>query len=78
MIVKCKYCRAPIRFITTIKNNKQMPVDGDSRPYWLKAKGSKKIVTAQGEVLSCEYEGEGKEDGHGWVPHHASCSRFRG
>jgi len=74
MIVKCKFCNAPIRWITTVKG-KKMPVDGDSRPYWLKPKGSKRIVTAHGEVFSCEYEGEGKESGHGWVPHYASCPR---
>ena len=76
MIVKCKFCNAPIRWLTTTKG-KKMPVDGDSRPYWLKPKGSKRIVTSSGEVLSCEYEGEGKEDGHGYTPHHASCTRYR-
>ena len=76
MIVKCKFCSVPIRWLTTVKG-KKMPVDGDSRPYWLKPRGGKRIVTAQGEVFSCEYEGGGKPDGHGYVPHAASCTHCR-
>ena len=74
MVVKCKRCNAPIRWLTTTAG-KKMPVDADSRPYWKHPKGKCRIVTAKGEVFACEYEGDGKEDGLGYVPHWASCSR---
>jgi len=76
MIVKCKYCNAPIRWITTTKG-KKMAVEADSRPFWKVPKGKMRIVTSQGEVFACEYEGEGEADGSGWMPHWANCSKYR-
>ena len=75
MVTKCKFCNAPIRWLTTTAG-KKMPVDADSRQYWRKDGGKSRIVTAQGEVFACEYDGEGQESGYGYVPHWASCSNY--
>ena len=76
MEVKCKFCSLPIRWLITT-NGKKMPVDAYSRPYWKVPKGKMRIVTGVGEVFACEYQGEGKPDGHGYTPHHGTCSRFK-
>ena len=69
---KCKHCGAPIKWFVT-KEGKKMPVQPDARDYWIKEKGKCRIVLPTGDVLACEYEGEGKPSGQGYVPHWASC-----
>lgn len=76
MTTKCKYCGLPIKWFTTIAG-KKMPVDADSRPYWLKEKGKNRIVLPTGKVLVCEYDGIGKPTGQGYVPHWASCTKYK-
>lgn len=70
---KCRACGAEIAWIKTTAG-KNMPCDADMMMYWQKEKGSRRIVTPNGEVLACEYEGEhGKATGMGYVPHWATC-----
>lgn len=52
-----------------------MPCDADTK-YYIEAKGgSKKIVTPNGEVLSCEYtDNPAEATGIGYVPHWGTCT----
>ena len=74
MTTKCKHCGVPIKWLTTTAG-KKIPVDADSRPYWVK--GKCRIVTPQGVVLACEYEGDGEADGYGYVPHFSNCTYLK-
>ena len=69
----CKACGATILFIRT-PAGKSMPVDFEPVPYWQKAGTREKIVTTNGEVLSCELEGDlNTATGLGFRPHWATC-----
>ena len=51
-----------------------MPVDPDQVVYWEKPGGSEKIVTPNGEVISCELSGDqNKATGIGYIPHWSTC-----
>jgi hypothetical protein len=65
---------AALVWITT-PAGKSIPCDATPRYYIEKPRvGSKKIVTWNGEVLSCEYtEDPAKATGVGYVPHWATC-----
>lgn len=70
---KCKGCGAEIRWLK-LPSGKSMPVDPDPIPYWEDRHGSHKILTPNGEVITCTRTGEaGKETGVGYVPHWATC-----
>lgn len=73
-ITKCKACGAPIVWIKTM-SGKSMPCDTSPQYYTQKPNsGSKKIVTQNGEVLSCEYtEDPYKATGIGYAPHWGTC-----
>lgn len=79
-ICTCRSCGAPIIWIKTVQG-KSMPCDPDEIVYWEKAGASGKIVTLNGEVISCKFEGEpNKATGIGYRPHWATCphaSSFR-
>lgn len=66
----CKGCGAAIVWIRT-PGGKSMPCDATPRYYIEKPhSGSKKIVTPNGEVISCEYtEDPHKATGTGFAPH---------
>ena len=70
----CKACMAALVWIKTAAG-KSIPCDATPRYYIEKPRvGSKKIVTWNGEVLSCEYtEAPAKATGVGYVPHWATC-----
>lgn len=70
----CKACMAAIIWIKT-PAGKSIPCDATPRYYIEKPRvGSKKIVTWNGQVLSCEYtEDPVKATGVGYVPHWATC-----
>lgn len=70
----CKACMAVLVWITT-PAGKSIPCDATPRYYIEKPRvGSKKIVTPNGQVLSCEYtEDPSKATGVGYVPHWATC-----
>jgi hypothetical protein len=73
-ISKCKSCGAEIVFIKS-KSGGFIPCDAKTVPYWSGKEGKGKIVTFDGEVVSCELKGDyGKETGHGHMPHWATCN----
>lgn len=76
----CKGCGAAIIWITT-PGGRSIPCDCEQRLYRQTKRGSIKIVTPNGEVLSAELESDsGKADGIGYISHFATCpeaGRFR-
>ena len=75
-MARCKGCGAEIIWIKT-KRGKSMPVDEKPVPYY---KGTKdKIVTEDGDVISCDLNGT-EFLGFGYVSHFVTCpkaDRFR-
>ena len=72
---KCRACGAPIVWIKTTAE-KNMPCDADAVAYWKKEKGLCRVVTPNGEVFACEYNGDPeKVTGNGYVPHWANCPK---
>jgi len=53
---KCKGCGAPILWIKTA-GGKSMPCNPEQVIYWEKRGAAGKVVTPNGEVISCEFEG---------------------
>ena len=76
----CKGCGASVIWIT-MPSKKAMICDADPVPYWQKDGAKDKVVTYNGEVLSCEFTGDLQDaTGIGYVPHWATCpcaDRFR-
>lgn len=74
MATRCKSCGAPIRWIK-MASGKSMPVNPDQVVYWWRPGGAAgKVVTPNGEVLSCDFDGElEKATGVGYIPHWATC-----
>lgn len=70
----CKKCMAPIVWIE-MTSGKLMPCDATPVYYIEKRRhGSKRIVTPNGEVLSCEYTDDpARATGTGFVPHWSTC-----
>ena len=72
-MAKCKGCGAEIVWIKTTAG-KSMPCDPGLVPYWAKPGAAGKVVTAFGEVISCEFKGDQtKVTGIGYVPHWSTC-----
>ena len=66
----CKGCGAQILFIS------KMPVNPEQVTYWRRAGAKGKVVTPNGEVLSCDFEGgPQKATGVGYVTHFATCPK---
>lgn len=64
----CKGCGAEIIWIG------KMPCDPERVPYWAKEKAKGKVVTPNGEVLSCEFSGDPqKATGGGYISHWSTC-----
>jgi len=73
-MAKCKSCGAEIVWIKT-SASKSMPCDAQQVLYWEKPKAKGKIVTRNGEVISCVFEGDlDKATGIGYIPHWGTCS----
>lgn len=76
----CRGCGVKIVWIKT-SAGKSMPCNPDPVTYWQKAKAAGKVVTPNGEVLSCEFEGDLHEaTGIGYISHYATCpqaARFK-
>lgn len=69
----CKGCGAEIIWIRTLAG-KSIPCDPEQVMYWEKPKAKGKVVTPNGEVLSCEFSGDPqKATGVGFVPHWSTC-----
>ncbi len=79
-MAKCKGCGADIIWIQTL-GGKSIPCDPQPVTYWEKAKAPGKVVTPNGEVLSCVFEGDpDKATGIGYISHWSTCpcaERFR-
>ena len=56
-MAKCRSCGAPIIWIKT-QGGKSMPCDPDLTMYWQKPGAAGKIVTPNGEVISCTFTGD--------------------
>ena len=73
MAAKCRGCGAAIVWIKTAAG-KPMPCDPVPLPYWARAGAKEKIVTKNGEVVSCDLSGEaGTATGLGFIPNWATC-----
>lgn len=71
----CKGCGKPIVWIRT-SSGKSMPCDAQEVAYKA-VKGAKgKVVTPNGEVVSCVFNGDPeKMTGIGYVPHWSTCQQ---
>jgi len=72
-MAKCRSCGAEIIWIKT-SAGKMMPCNPIGVRYWEQPKAKGKIITPNGEVLSCVFEGdERKATGIGYAPHWSTC-----
>lgn len=72
---KCKGCGAEIVWIKTDKG-KSMPCDPDPVPYWERRGAPGKVVTPNGIVVSCDFEGPRETStGIGYVFHFSTCPK---
>ena len=71
---KCKGCGAAIHWIKTAGGGKPIPCNPEKVVYWRTLLGKERIVTPNGEILSCTLEGDPETaTGIGYVPHWATC-----
>lgn len=70
---KCRSCGAPIVWIPT-PSGKSMPCDAKAIIYHLNPTGPLRLVTASGNVVSCEEATDNNGDGVGYVPHWNTCN----
>ena len=69
----CKACGKPIVWIRTTKG-KSMPCDAEPVAYKEIKGGKEKIVTPNGEVISCTFDAKPEEmTGIGYIPHWSTC-----
>ena len=72
-IQKCKACGAPIIFILS-PGGKPIPCDAEPVTYWEQRGARGKIVTPNGIVVSCVFDGDlQKATGIGYRAHFATC-----
>ena len=74
---KCRSCNADIIWLKT-KTGKHIPCNPVLVKYWQKHGGTKKIVTPDGDVISCETEPglfDRTADGSGYIPHWSTCPK---
>jgi len=72
-MAKCRSCGAEILWIRTTAG-KQMPCNPIGVKYWAQPKAKGKVITPNGEVISCVFEGEEKNaTGIGYAPHWSTC-----
>ncbi len=72
-MARCRSCGAEILWIK-MASGKAMPVDPDQVPYWERRGGQGKIITPNGEVISCDLEGDIQEaTGIGYISHFSTC-----
>lgn len=70
---KCRGCGESIVWIKT-PAGKSMPCDSTPVTYWAKPKAAGKVVTPNGEVVSCEFEGDlHTATGIGYISHFSTC-----
>ena len=77
---KCRGCGAKILWIRTAAGM-NMPCDPEQVTYWERPGSTGKVVTPNGQVISCEFEGDlAKATGIGYISHFSTCpvaGRFR-
>ena len=57
-----------------MQSGKNMPVDAAPMTYWAEEGGPEKIVTPNGEVISCKLQGDlQKATGTGYISHFSTC-----
>ena len=57
-----------------MSSGKAMPVDPDQVPYWARQGAAGKVVTQNGEVYSCDFEGDPQSaTGVEYVSHFSTC-----
>ena len=72
-MARCKSCGAEIVWVKT-RAGKDMPCDPGLIPFWAKFKATSKVVTLDGDVVSCLLDGDPDEiSGVGRIPHWATC-----
>lgn len=74
-ICTCKGCGKPIVWIRT-NRGKSMPCDAQEVAYKA-VKGAKgKVITQNGEVISCVFDADPQEmTGVGYIPHWSTCQQ---
>ena len=74
-MAKCKACGVDILFIRS-QSGKPIPCNAEQTLY-RECKGAKgKVVTPNGEVISCMFDGDpNKATGIGHIPHWATCPK---
>ena len=76
-MAKCRSCGAEIVWIQ-MRSGASMPCDPALVPFWAKLKGKGKIVTQDGDLVSCEFEGPMDDMTNvGRIPHWATCPSSR-
>lgn len=69
----CKACGKSIVWIQTTKG-KSMPCDAEPVAYKEVKGGKEKIVTPNGEVISCTFDAKPDDmTGIGYIPHWSTC-----
>ncbi len=72
-MAKCRSCGAEIVWVL-MKSGNSMPCDPALVPFWAKFHGKGKVVTQEGDVVSCEFEGPLDDMTNvGYIPHWATC-----
>lgn len=72
-MAKCRGCGAEIIWIRTLAG-KSIPCDPTPVIYWERAKAKGKVVTPNGEVISCDFAGDLKKaTGIGYISHWSTC-----
>lgn len=70
---RCKSCGAQIIW-KRMQSGKSMPVDPELVTYWAKPGAAGRVITPNGEVISCEFEGDpNSATGIGYVSHFSTC-----
>lgn len=76
----CKGCGAQNVWVK-MPGGKSMPCDPELKTYWERKGASGKVVTPNGEVISCVFSGDpNNATGVGYVSHWSTCpnaERFR-
>ncbi|MBQ1805791.1 MAG: hypothetical protein II010_07785 [Oscillospiraceae bacterium] len=79
-MAKCKGCGAEIIWIKTPSGSRH-PCDPEQVTYWARPRATGRVVTPNGEVITCDFEGDlHKATGMGYVSHFSTCpaaDRFR-
>ena len=70
---RCRSCGAEIIWIKMM-SGKAMPVNAQPVQYWEKRGAAGKVVTPEGEVVSCEFTGDERTDPKmGYISHFSTC-----